>query len=438
MSTPRPVPRSAGALRPPSPLTLRRAVASVLALIAAFAAHGPLPARAQEGTCIDVPTNLCLDDDRFEVTVEWHDFTPNPFFLPSSMGSDQGQGQGVKLQATTNVDAGYFWFFDQDDVELVVKVIDGRQINGRFWVFAGSLTNFEYTLRVTDTVTGRTVPYFNPPGDRSVIADTDALEDDGGTGTGGNQVAGAALRRSLLPKEELPSCADDTVTCVRDGRFAIQSIYSGPNGQNMPVAARAGFTSETSALLGHGVERENVDTFVKVIDGREVNGSFWVAASTILGPPPGVELTVTDLEAGRAVTYVLSQDEAIALGDRQPFAPDPPAGPWLETTEIPGFRFKARVVGGNGEVAVRQESECIPETLCISAAIPGRSELFLRMVGPKPNGFLWPNIVKFSTSQIEIWAEQLSSGVVNYYRLDGASPGSDALTGLFDRTGFTP
>lgn len=101
-------------------------------------------------------------------------------------------------------------------------------------------------------------------------------------------------------------------------------------------------------------------------------------------------------------------------------------------------RCKVRVTGGGGEIPTRQEADCIPETLCISGAVPGRSELFLRIVGPKPNGFLQPNLVKFSTSGIEVWIEHLATGLVNYYQLDGASPGSSDLTGLFDRFGFGP
>lgn len=47
-------------------------------------------------------------------------------------------------------------------------------------------------------------------------------------------------------------------------------------------------------------------------------------------------------------------------------------------------------------------------------------------------------MVKLSTSQIEVWIEQLSPGLVNYYVLDGATPGSSDLTGFFDRFGFGP
>ncbi len=84
------------------------------------------------------------------------------------------------------------------------------------------------------------------------------------------------------------------------------------------------------------------------------------------------------------------------------------------------------------------EPSCIPETLCVSGALAGRSEAFVRVVGPKPNAKLWPTLVKLTTSQVEVWIEQLSSSRVRYYRLEGASPGVDELPGLFDRDGFDP
>ncbi len=98
-----------------------------------------------------------------------------------------------------------------------------------------------------------------------------------------------------------------------------------------------------------------------------------------------------------------------------------------------------RISGSSGEGFLgTPESECLPETACVSGAVPGRSEVFLRLVGPKPNGRLWPTIVKFTTSEVEVWVRQLSTGLVRYYDLPGARPGFDELPGLFDRNGFEP
>jgi ELWxxDGT repeat protein len=102
-------------------------------------------------------------------------------------------------------------------------------------------------------------------------------------------------------------------------------------------------------------------------------------------------------------TLFFSADDGVT--GREPWAlpltaagqPPLPPGPFLESPSVPGFRFKVRITGGGTSLMGRQEPQCIPETLCVSGQIPGRSEVFLRVVGPKPNGYLWPTLVKFST-----------------------------------------
>ena len=116
-----------------------------------------------------------------------------------------------------------------------------------------------------------------------------------------------------------------------------------------------------------------------------------------------------------------------------------PPGSGFVSQAVPGFRIWARIGGDEPTPRIgRPEASCLPETACVSGAIPGRSEVFVRMVGPKPNGYLWPTIVRFTTSTVEVWIEQLSTGELRYYRLEGATPGSSDLTGRFDRMGFMP
>lgn len=130
---------------------------------------------------------------------------------------------------------------------------------------------------------------------------------------------------------------------------------------------------------------------------------------------------------------------AVELPEEGTAFPQRPDEEPLVSLELPGFAFWVRITPGAGEpIPGRAEADCIPETLCVSGAVPGRSEVFVRVVGPKPNGFLWPTLVKFTTSAVEVWIEQLSTGTVRYYRLEGASPGSSDLPGLFDRQGFPP
>ncbi|MEA2605194.1 MAG: hypothetical protein QOF89_6186 [Acidobacteriota bacterium] len=106
---------------------------------------------AAAGPCVPSSTALCLGDgSRFKVEATWR--------YTNATGSVTGPAHA--LPATS--DSGQFWFFDPDNVELTVKVLDGCTLNDHFWVFASGLTDVEVLLRVTDTQTGHTRSYFNP------------------------------------------------------------------------------------------------------------------------------------------------------------------------------------------------------------------------------------------------------------------------------------
>jgi|SRR5688572_5032413 len=110
-------------------------------------------------SCTPGAATLCLNGARFRVQVAWR-----------ALGTS-GLGQGVPFTA----DAGYFWFFTSNNVELVIKVVDGRAVNGRFWVFFGAMSDVEYTITVTDTESGASKTYENPRGQLRSVADTSAF-----------------------------------------------------------------------------------------------------------------------------------------------------------------------------------------------------------------------------------------------------------------------
>jgi hypothetical protein len=58
---------------------------------------------------------------------------------------------------------------------VILKVLDGRALTGKFWFFYGALSNVEYTLTVTDTQTGTVKTYKNPSGQFGSVADTGAF-----------------------------------------------------------------------------------------------------------------------------------------------------------------------------------------------------------------------------------------------------------------------
>ncbi|HLX06983.1 MAG TPA: hypothetical protein VKY89_03875 [Thermoanaerobaculia bacterium] len=82
------------------------------------------------------------------------------------------QQAGASPAAVLLSDAGgYFTLFDPGNVELTVKLVDGRPVNGQWWVFIASMTNTGFTVSVTDTQGGTCIPfstcptrtYTNPP-----------------------------------------------------------------------------------------------------------------------------------------------------------------------------------------------------------------------------------------------------------------------------------
>ncbi len=120
-------------------------------------------ARAVPGRCIPSTGRLCLNDGRFAVEAEWRDFRDRT-----------GRGTAVPLDST---DSGLMWFFNSNNLEVLVKVLDACSgPTNRFWVFAAATTNVEYTLRVMDMMTGEERIYVNPLGSSAdAITDTMAF-----------------------------------------------------------------------------------------------------------------------------------------------------------------------------------------------------------------------------------------------------------------------
>ncbi|HVT58517.1 MAG TPA: hypothetical protein VHR45_08960 [Thermoanaerobaculia bacterium] len=113
------------------------------------------------------PTELYLNQGRFEVDVTWQD--------------SQGGGSGYAKPVSDA--SGYFWFFDSGNAEITVKILDGRAINGHFWVFVASMTDVGFTVAVRDrgdqsfcpAIACPTRTYVNPLGRNQNFIDTNAF-----------------------------------------------------------------------------------------------------------------------------------------------------------------------------------------------------------------------------------------------------------------------
>lgn len=140
------------------------AAAEPTSLEALLPSAGASAISARGASCVPGAQNLCVRSNRFDVRVHWKN-------------QRNGQeGEGGAIPSTTSDQTGFFWFFNAANIELVVKVLDGTPVNGHFWVLWGGLTDVEYDITVTDTLTGATRVFHNAPGSTCGGADNTAFD----------------------------------------------------------------------------------------------------------------------------------------------------------------------------------------------------------------------------------------------------------------------
>lgn len=137
----------------------------VLQSFGRLTAPGAAPTNADpsSSTLVHAGAAPCLGDcmvgaGRFQVSVEW----------PSDAGATVSGAEGAN---------GSFWFVSPENIDLLVKVLNGCGAGSdHYWVFAGSLTDVQATISVTDTSTGAVSTYTDPLGTGfAPILDTSAF-----------------------------------------------------------------------------------------------------------------------------------------------------------------------------------------------------------------------------------------------------------------------
>jgi hypothetical protein len=296
---------------------------------------------------------LRLLSSRFLTEVSWHDLA----------SGRAGFGRQVGASDQT----GFFWFFDPANLELVVKALDGRTVNGHFWFFYGALSNVEYWIEVTDQATGAVRRYYNPPGNLCGGADTAAFPPPRSRSTSGGEPAGltdaVASGEPIVMPEAATAAAPAAIPETRDAAAAVAAApwaaaasawtaqtldagsAAGSDAGSAPADAsgsctpapralcllasrfqvRARWSSGAAAGFGTAVPQSdqtgtfwffdpaNVELIVKVLDGRALTGHFWV----FYGALSDVEysVTVTDTVTGTVKRYHNPQGNLCGVGD---------------------------------------------------------------------------------------------------------------------------
>jgi hypothetical protein len=250
-------------------------------------------------TCTAGPF-LCLNGNRFRAEVS---FVVN------------GVRRTAQAMSLTG-DTGAFWFFDPANVELIVKELDGRGVNGHFWTFFGALTNLEHTLTIHDTVTGAVRVYQNPAGKFASAGDTSAFA-GAASGASGAVVGTLSNGSDEVSIVELPATAPAAVCtptatslCLSNSRIRVEVTwrdFAGHTGVGRAVA----LSGDTGYFWF--ASSSNVEVVTKVLDARGVNGQYWF----FYGALSNVEytLTITDVASGRRKSYTNPMNKFGSLGD---------------------------------------------------------------------------------------------------------------------------
>lgn len=218
--------------------------------------------------------SLCLLGGRYEAKVTWtNQYAPG-----------QG-GSGIPLPQTDAT--GFFAFTDPANVELIVKILDFG--GGVIKVFYGQLTDFQFTLTVRETATGRTKTYRNTTGNC------------GGIDQSFKSQAVAVLPVSAAAGDApQANCRQDADTlCLLDRRFAVEATWRNPYAPSQSGTARTPSTalSRLSGVFNYG-DPNNVELLVKTLDFGDRVLFIWGALSDF-----EYTIKVRDTNTGELNTY---------------------------------------------------------------------------------------------------------------------------------------
>ena len=189
------------------PAVARRALRAA-GLLAVLVLALPAVAGAEDYGCLEGLFASCLQDGRFQVVADY---------------DHEGKRNGARMRdALVGDAASLFYFFTFDNPELMVKVVDGCALNGRYWVFGSAATDLNYSVEVTDMAAGRQRLYRrnrSNPLIRDVVSFPCRIPAGAASRTPGKGVSDGAVRpheESLFPdagttRPDLPLCGGAVV-----------------------------------------------------------------------------------------------------------------------------------------------------------------------------------------------------------------------------------
>ncbi len=231
----------------------------------------------------------------------------------------QRNGETVKEDARNygleSRESALLYFFDRDNAEVLVKVLDACAVNGHRWVFVAPVTDLAFNLHVRETAAnGDPWVHRNPRGGQTASTKSDvtafpcpdtsaaAVSARGGAGSEGVELvasgsfpAGAALAgppaaaaaeapvrvAQGIARGEATECEPTSVATLAGGyTVKMCAEYLKDGASEVQEAHNFNLDSRQSGLL-YFFERSNAEVLIKVLDACAVNGRRWVFVAPV-------------------------------------------------------------------------------------------------------------------------------------------------------------
>ena len=268
--------------------------------------------------CRHSVSRACLNERRFDVGARYSTDTVS---RASAKRLDvYGIGDSASL----------FYFFEPDNPEMLLKVVDGCWFNDHWWVFGSAATDLAYEVAIEDLADGGgTVEYQHNGGgvivadngystSAGVITDTSAFPCRQTAAESGERrwpAGGPTVHPTSSYEQHTASgivaardaagtrdygCSGGAGDCLNNWRFSVSATppYGGvPWGpaELVPVHGLG-----NGAALLYFFEPDNPEMLLKVVDGCAINGHWWVFGSAATDLP--YQLTVADWATARRVS----------------------------------------------------------------------------------------------------------------------------------------
>ncbi len=212
--------------------------------------------------------------------------------------------------------SGILYFFDRDNAEVLVKVLDTCAISDYRWVYVAPVTDLAFNLYVDETATGERWEHRNPRGGSTATTRSDnrafPCPDSGSTAAragGGYGTPGVELVDSGLPamRASIPDLAPGSVESAAVGVAQAIAAGEGTDCEPKPVATLAGgytvnicveyldsatgeptiseaqnygLDSQQSGLL-YFFDPNNAEVLIKVLDTCAISDYRWVYVAPV-------------------------------------------------------------------------------------------------------------------------------------------------------------